>query len=578
MALQVWLPLNKEGQFQNQGLADIIVTNNGATYDANGKIGGCVCLDSSKKIIFPSQSWMRPTNENSFSIAFWINISSFSYIIACNAFECRILSNHAMFRLGNGGSNTIICSYNAQFDTNTWYHFAATWNKDTKEIKLYINGECKSTAISSLTSFNNISSTINIPHSGSYKFNDFRLYDSALSPKQIREIAKGLVLHYPMNDEYMESTTNIIGSDTCGDLSNGTWGGHTHTSIKYTITSSDPVPFQNCQKHIVTYSGSGGGGSSTYLVSVPVKGNTTYCYSRYIKASDNFAYTDANFLYRYEYANGTYVTEAGVFSNSRKKYIGNGWYRCWGVFTTRPETTSLNLFFFTYPNKNVEYLLGGIQLEEKDHVTPYTPTTRNELVYDCSGYCNNGTVTGSLQVVDDSPRYRNSVSSNGNQKITAPIGLNIPSNNLTVSCWIKRPEVIDSYTMRCILNPGYTNNNRFYFRILSKGNTAIFNVGFGAHTYGTKTIDANWHHLAVTTESDGKTINIYVDGIKTNTGTEQNTFTIAGNFILLDYFIGKISDFRFYRTTLSEDDIKELYNTSAIINNNNTLSAYEFVE
>ena len=199
---------------------------------------------------------------------------------------------------------------------------------------------------------------------GYFSFNgdisDVRIYSHALSPKEVHEIAKGLVLHYPMNDEYAESTTNIIGSDTCGSLSNGTWGGHTYTSVKYTITSSDPVPFKECQKHTLTYSGSGDGGSSTYLVSVPVKGNTTYCYSRYIKASDNLAYTHSNFLYRYEYANSTYVTEAGVFSNSRKEYIGNGWYRCWGVFTTRPETTSLNLFFFTYPNKNVEYLLGGI--------------------------------------------------------------------------------------------------------------------------------------------------------------------------------------------------------------------------
>lgn len=41
MSLQVWLPLNKEGNFYNQGLSNIIVTNSGATYNTNGKIGGC---------------------------------------------------------------------------------------------------------------------------------------------------------------------------------------------------------------------------------------------------------------------------------------------------------------------------------------------------------------------------------------------------------------------------------------------------------------------------------------------------------------------------------------------------------
>ena len=39
--LEAWLPLNKEGNFYNQGLANIIVTNSGATYNTNGKIGGC---------------------------------------------------------------------------------------------------------------------------------------------------------------------------------------------------------------------------------------------------------------------------------------------------------------------------------------------------------------------------------------------------------------------------------------------------------------------------------------------------------------------------------------------------------
>ena len=433
-----------------------------------------------------------------------------------------------------------------------------------------------STAISSGTIF--LGSGIDTTY-GPVKFNDYRLYNNALSPKEVHEIAKGLVLHYPMNDEYAESTTNIIGSDTCGNLLNGTWGGHTYTSVKYTITSSDPVPFKECQKHTLTYSGSGDGGSYTYYVSVPVKGNTTYCYSRYIKASDNLAYTSAPFLYRYEYANSTYVTEAGVFSNSRKKYIGNGWYRCWGVFTTRSETTSLNLYFLTYPNKNVEYLLGGIQLEEKDHMTPYTPTTRNEIVYDCSGYCNNGTVTGSLQVVDDSPRYKKStkITTSNTIKTTVPVLNNIYS----FSWWYNKADFAAGDMMW-----GYADGNR-----INPLYGLCFNVGDGFsspwYVPGTTTkITApsgnTWHHFVIT--GDGNTSKLYIDG--NLYGICINFKPITGSILHIngwssggDYRTnGKISDFRIYSTTLSDDDIKELYNTSAIINNNNTLSAYEFVE
>ena len=39
MSLKIWLPLN--GNIENQGLADVTITNNGATIDNNGKIGKC---------------------------------------------------------------------------------------------------------------------------------------------------------------------------------------------------------------------------------------------------------------------------------------------------------------------------------------------------------------------------------------------------------------------------------------------------------------------------------------------------------------------------------------------------------
>lgn len=39
MALQVWLPLTRD--LSNQGLANVTITNNGATFNSNGKLGGC---------------------------------------------------------------------------------------------------------------------------------------------------------------------------------------------------------------------------------------------------------------------------------------------------------------------------------------------------------------------------------------------------------------------------------------------------------------------------------------------------------------------------------------------------------
>jgi hypothetical protein len=39
MSLQVWLPLT--GDSRQQGLSDVTISNNNATFDTNGKLGGC---------------------------------------------------------------------------------------------------------------------------------------------------------------------------------------------------------------------------------------------------------------------------------------------------------------------------------------------------------------------------------------------------------------------------------------------------------------------------------------------------------------------------------------------------------
>lgn len=554
--LQIHLPLNKQNNFYNQGLADVTVTNNGATYNTNGKIGGCYTFGDGTS---SNQSKGISINTNfsqigeSRSICAWVrpkgNHLHYSGAIVSSGDWNGSYCWGFCLKQDNTGFTGFDLNYRNYYNTdipiNSWTHLCVTVQNGVT--KFYKNGQYlgeQSRGSGSLSSDAANTMIGRETYAGGYfSFNgdisDVRIYSHSLSPKEVHEIAKGLVLHYPMN--------NIIGKNL---ISNTNWD----TDKKFILQSGTEGGFRytpNTQLQIDT----------TYTLSCKIRGNANM--SLYtINTGGNVSFFFIN-------RSNLSLTEYKLFSKSFK--------------VTGSKTINQIYICTTYGSSNsqvgdwFEIQAGSLKLELGNVTTPWC-LDNETTVYDCSGYCNNGTIISSLQIVDDSPRYKKSIYSDGNQKITSPIGLDIPSNNLTVSCWVKRPEVIDSNTMRCFLNPGYTNNNRFYFRILPQGNTAIFNVGFGANIYGTKTIDANWHHLAVTTESDGKTINIYVDGIKTNIGIEQNTFTIARNFILLDYFIGKISDFRFYRTTLSDDDIKELYNTSAIINNNNTLEAYEFSE
>ena len=67
MALLVHLPLT--GDLHNQGLANIEVTNNGATVDNNGKIGKCYSFDGTSKYISLTNPF---TNASEISCSIWV--------------------------------------------------------------------------------------------------------------------------------------------------------------------------------------------------------------------------------------------------------------------------------------------------------------------------------------------------------------------------------------------------------------------------------------------------------------------------------------------------------------------------
>lgn len=95
-----------------------------------------------------------------------------------------------------------------------------------------------------------------------------------------------------------------------------------------------------------------------------------------------------------------------------------------------------------------------------------------------------------------------------------------------------------------------------------------------------------WSHLVIT--RSGNTVKGYVNGILKDTSTTilqdsiptgATTFRIGrDNRSDSTMFKGNISDFRIYATTLSDEDVLELYNTSAILTDNGTLEEYEIIE
>lgn len=229
MSLQVWLPLN--GNLQNKGLGNINITNNNAIINNNGKIGKCYNVNNNNGIIANNITLGRI-----FSISFWIKINTYNSNWA-NAFKiykdtcdyiglCMNTITSNPLQLGfhiyrNNGSNVkqaVSDVYYLPLEISKWYHLTFIVNQNT--IKTYQNGQLIKTQ-SFILDFPFVQNYIlSLGRSSSFSgldcnLNDFRLYDHALSLKEIKEISKGLVLHYPLDNNGLGNINSnlVIGYD-----------------------------------------------------------------------------------------------------------------------------------------------------------------------------------------------------------------------------------------------------------------------------------------------------------------------------------------------------------------------------
>lgn len=225
MSLKVWLPLN--GDLHNQGCSDVRVVNNGATIDNAGKIGKCYSFDGSNDYLQTSN--FNPSKWPEFSITFWcyptVTFNNLFLIRGSNAHRFRIASDGVSFRDTNNSTLRTV-GLNATIPIDTWTHLTCIYNRG--KISIYINGlitvnntsyyRNNSTFLSDLNEIRIARyTTTSTSKYYSGKLNDIRIYNHALSPAEVKEIAQGLILHYKLDD-----ITNGIIQDSSGYNNNGT--------------------------------------------------------------------------------------------------------------------------------------------------------------------------------------------------------------------------------------------------------------------------------------------------------------------------------------------------------------------
>ena len=554
MSLQIWLPLN--GNLNNQGLSEVTVTNSGATVDNSGKIGSCYLVTKSNKISFSSYPWMTMKPQYDFSCFFWVKGTTTGWLFACSAWEFKFRPDHIQVHLG--GSGAYAARYTDTFDTDTWYHLGFTWNGTEGKLRLYLNGNLVATSDVPSSASYDIAPSFNIPYDGPRYINDFRLYDHCLSAKEVKEISKGLLCHYKLDNNGF-GNPNLITTMSSG--------GRTTLNGKYGLNAdfsqnTDTYGYFNVSPALEL--------DSTYTLSFDVSNFP-------VGSAWNFKlWNNAN------YDVGT-ITKDGHYT-----------YTFVPSASKLPSNYSLTRFLFddggcTNPAGMVYFT--NFKIEKGNKSTPWCPHTSDSLYTslgldsttepDCSGLSNNGTKIGGLSSSTNplSIRYESCYDFDGSTgSIQIPnLSTLVPSGEFTMNCWIYHDNTWSSKTWETIF--GGPSGFELEAKNSSTNSPVLYAYSWGK---GSAVYELNkWNMITMTRNaSEAK---FYINGELKITGSagtipSGNYFIGAWNTSSQQNYKGRISDFRLYSTVLSVEDIKELYNTSASIDKNGNMYAYEFKE
>jgi hypothetical protein len=396
-------------------------------------------------------------------------------------------------------------------------------------------------------------------------------------------VTSGSVFHYDTGDMINSFPgkfgTNILagiirnyngaGQDTYSNGKLFRWNGYTET---VNIPALGNRTVESVEVYNV-YSGYGEDGNynccpslfnySNGWLNTPLSSSTVYMYEIVYKCDSG--YTNPNYMYHYEYrADNTYNTEFGVFDNSRRVSLGDGWYYAWGEFTTQ-ATTAKGYFGLWYYNYNTpdKVSIASISLQQGNSILPPRQiipanTTRTatqsllDLIGNTSLDVSNASFTSTgLLTFDGTNDY---VDTNRNNLIsgTDPFAIEaVYKNNSGYGA------IIGNY------GPGYTSNAVWVF-----AGGMYLNGGYGYINNYSSRINGT-HHIVCVRETDG-TIKTYFDGVldvSNNPGSIANISTNINwrigsdvNAVGAEPFNGDIYVAKVYNRALTAGEITQNYN------------------
>lgn len=632
MALQVWMPLTDS--VNNQGLSNNITTeNNGPIISNQGKIGSCYQFDGEDDYISLTGEELYTAirgGTHPFSVAFWVyhNDDTRAIILgdymlpgAIN-FNIELLDSHTVRFYWNATPNKIFA--NSSVGLQTWAHVAIVYTGT--EVDLYVNGalisdkyigtlqeRVKTAGYYYLGRDNRTGATVL-----NGRLNDFRIYNHALSAKEVHEIAKGLILHYPLNrggfglDNLLKENNNAI-----YHLSND--------SSKYPATRSYMEENGVKYEHIVRTNYTSWPTAFSIYGNIPktcidssVAGEMVVTATVWVRCSHD---QSNSYLYFCD------INLSGTTKVTRSEVIpikANQWTKMVVTKTLEYSYTDLregvrawdlSVYGLSIPSGEIENFYFDFRQDYKVEIgsvsTLWTPNPADSLysalglddniIADVSGYRHNGTLHN-ITYSTDTPKYN--LCSEFKSANTSYVKCNDSdwmvekATDITINFWAST----DDWTLQtsprlfsCTEGGGFNTEKGSSGYIRFPCYVYTDNAGTKAYKY-TNTflklsdLSAGFHMFTFIYNTTGQ--KLYIDGklykdysftsyglhfnknARLFLGCEANTANPT-----TPYTDMKMSDFRIYATTLSPESILELYNSPiSVANTGSLLTSGEFSE
>lgn len=602
MALVAWYPLNGNledysgngNHLSNNNTANITVNNSGKigkcyNFTGTGYLSSAYAVKLSGDITFCSWVYVDSTNaaHNQGIVNNFKHGGSGGY----NTSFC--VRSTGVLRLDiadkNGNSHTAIES-SGVIARNAWQHVAVTFNTLTGRAKFYINGSFNSekSFSSNLTPIVCKPEKIMIGQWGwsyatayNYKgrLNDVRIYNEALSLKEIKEISKAKILHYNFNTHAV-ATRNEYGNNIFQTSSSG--GGFNHWGQTGHIGSfgqnTDKSFIYNKSKQYSHWVANNTGATGKYLIYLsPEYAGGYRSIQAIIKMSDGSEVTNEKCHPDWNDNNTTYTKSP--FKWSTIKHLGDGFYLC---KCEELYQNGSNDLIGIYVRAGYKIYISEFKVENTQFCSDINIYDNLPRVTDSSGFRNHSQPLGlstTPQWVSDSIFGDGCYKFNSTNKIVSnQLFFDNRNQEWTVTGWAKlnvnnKTQSVNNFNLSNRLTSSTTQKALLY---LNDG-------AEDSYVYSATTMPVNkWYHFAFVANTSNLTCKYYHNGVLNASSSNYTSSDFPQGFSSTTVFgeglDGYLDDIRVYATALSDEDIKELYQSKGSVVKNGKVMVNELNE